>query len=96
MSDSGKRTLYLRSSGSNCGTVELKVFLELANMGCSIVIGARVPNPAPTAKCVEFSRRLSVYPRVNPRVFQLDDLNEMMALISSARVDAGRMVVYFD
>ena len=72
------------------------VSLGLANMGCASIIGARVPNPASAAKCLEFCRRLSVYPRVNSREFQLEDLNEMMAMMTSGKVDEGRMAVYFD
>lgn len=63
-------------------------------MGCASIIGARVPNPASAAKCVEFCKRLSVYPRVNPREFQLEDLNG--SIMASGKVDEGRMAVCFD
>ncbi|KIW80212.1 hypothetical protein Z517_06827 [Fonsecaea pedrosoi CBS 271.37] len=60
------------------------------------VVGARVPNAASAAKCLEFCQRLSIYPRVHHRNFKLEDLNEMMALMSSGQVDEGRMTVFFD
>ncbi|KAJ5741359.1 hypothetical protein N7533_010768 [Penicillium manginii] len=59
------------------------------------IIGAKVPGQIGTAACVEFSQRKGIYPKVNPRKFQLEDINEMIDLMGAGKVEEGRMVIQF-
>lgn len=61
----------------------------------SRIIGAKVPGQAGAARCLEFSHRKGIYPKVNPRKFQLEDINEMISLMQAGKVHDGRMVVQF-
>ena len=40
--------------------------------------------------------RKGILPRLNPRKFKLEDLNEMIELMKAGKVEEGRMVVYFE
>jgi propanol-preferring alcohol dehydrogenase len=44
---------------------------------------------------LEFSLRKGIYPKINPRKFQLEDINEMMDLMKAGKVHEGRMTVQF-
>jgi propanol-preferring alcohol dehydrogenase len=46
-------------------------------------------------RCLEFSLRKGIYPKINPRKFQLEDINEMMDLMKAGKVHEGRMTVQF-
>lgn len=59
------------------------------------LIGAKVPGPAGTQKCLDFVVRKGLYPKINPRKFQLEDINEMIELMRAGKVEDGRMVVEF-
>ncbi|KAJ5689397.1 hypothetical protein N7462_003789 [Penicillium macrosclerotiorum] len=59
------------------------------------IIGAKVAGQAGATRCLEFSQRKGIYPKVNPRKFQLEDINEMMALMEAGEVHDGRMAVQF-
>ncbi|KAJ5995258.1 hypothetical protein N7481_002235 [Penicillium waksmanii] len=59
------------------------------------IIGAKVPGQIGTAACVDFCQRKGIYPKVNPRKFQLEDINEMIDLMSAGKVEDGRMVIQF-
>lgn len=51
--------------------------------------------PLGAARCLEFSLRKGIYPKIHPRKFQLEDINEMMALMQAGKVHEGRMTVQF-
>ncbi|KAJ5099546.1 hypothetical protein N7532_006547 [Penicillium argentinense] len=59
------------------------------------IIGAKVPGQIGTAACLDFCHRKGIYPKVHPRKFQLEDINEMMDLMKAGKVDDGRMAVQF-
>ncbi|OOQ91287.1 hypothetical protein PEBR_00428 [Penicillium brasilianum] len=59
------------------------------------IIGAKVTGPLGAARCLEFSLRKGIYPKIHPRKFQLEDINEMMALMQAGKVHEGRMTVQF-
>jgi propanol-preferring alcohol dehydrogenase len=59
------------------------------------MIGAKVPGQIGTARCLEFCQRKNIFPKVNPRKFQLEDINEMVALMKDGKVQDGRMVIQF-
>lgn len=59
------------------------------------IIGAKVPGQIGAARCLEFCHRKRIFPKVNPRKFQLEDLNEMMELMRAGKVEDGRMVIQF-
>lgn len=59
------------------------------------IIGARVPGRVSTEKCLEFSLRKKILPRVNPRIFRLEEINEMVTLMEAGQVQDGRMVMEF-
>jgi propanol-preferring alcohol dehydrogenase len=59
------------------------------------IIGAKVPGSLGAMRCLEFSLRKGIYPKINPRKFQLEDINEMMDLMKAGRVHEGRMTVQF-
>ncbi|KAJ6164597.1 hypothetical protein N7470_003269 [Penicillium chermesinum] len=59
------------------------------------VIGGRVPDQVDCARCVDFSFRKGIFPRVNPRQFQLEDINEMLDLMRAGKVEDGRMAIRF-
>jgi propanol-preferring alcohol dehydrogenase len=59
------------------------------------LIGAKVPGQAGTQRCLEFVLRKELYPKVHPRKFQLEDINEMVELMRAGKVEQGRMVVEF-
>ncbi len=48
-----------------------------------------------TQRCLDFVLRRGLYPRINPRKFQLEDINEMVELMKAGKVDEGRMIVEF-
>lgn len=62
----------------------------------SSISGARVPGKDGTQRAVDFTMRQSLYPKVNPRKFQLEDINEMIDLMRAGKIEEGRMVVEFD
>lgn len=59
------------------------------------IIGAKVPGPMGAMRCLEFSLRKGIYPKINPRNFQLEDINEMIDLMKDGKVHEGRMTVQF-
>ena len=59
------------------------------------MIGARAPGREGTQRCLDFSLREKIFPRVNPRVFRLEEANEMTALMEAGHVQEGRMVIEF-
>lgn len=44
---------------------------------------------------MDFSLRKKILPRINPRKFRLEEVNEMIALMEANQVHDGRMVVGF-
>lgn len=44
---------------------------------------------------MDFSLRKKILPRVNPRKFRLEEINEMIALMEANQVQDGRMVIEF-
>lgn len=54
-----------------------------------------MPDQIDCARCVEFSHRKGIFPRVNPRKFQLEDINEMLDLMRAGKVEDGRMAIRF-
>jgi hypothetical protein len=46
-------------------------------------------------RCLDFTVRKSIYPKVNPRKFSLEDLSEMVDSMKAGKLDEGRMVVQF-
>lgn len=59
------------------------------------MIGAKAPGRISTEKCLDFSLRKNILPRVNPRIFRLEEINEMVALMEDGQVQDGRMVIEF-
>lgn len=59
------------------------------------IIGAKVPGQIGCSECVAFSHEKGIYPRIHPREFQLEDINEMMALLKAGNVQDGRMAIRF-
>ncbi|KAJ5672663.1 hypothetical protein N7507_001790 [Penicillium longicatenatum] len=59
------------------------------------IIGAKVPGQIGCSECVAFSHEKGIYPRINPREFQLEDINEMIALLKAGNVQDGRMAIRF-
>lgn len=59
------------------------------------IIGAKVAGPLGATRCLEFSLRKGIYPKINPRKFQLEDINDMMAMMQAGKVHEGRMTVQF-
>lgn len=77
------------------------VFLFVLSFHCLLtalsnrIIGARAPGRISTEKCLGFSLRKNILPRVNPRIFRLEEINEMVALMEAGQVQDGRMVIEF-
>jgi propanol-preferring alcohol dehydrogenase len=67
----------------------------MSNFIVDRIIGAKVPGPLGAMRCLEFSLRKGIYPKINPRKFQLEDINEMMDLMKAGKVHEGRMTVQF-
>lgn len=59
------------------------------------MIGALPPCSEGIQRCLDFSLKNNILPRVNPRVFRLEDINEMVALMQAGHVQDGRMVISF-
>lgn len=59
------------------------------------IIGCRSTGQAGVQKCLDFSLRKKILPRVNPRKFRLEEINEMIALMEANQVQDGRMVIEF-
>ncbi|KAL6229373.1 hypothetical protein BDW75DRAFT_245788 [Aspergillus navahoensis] len=59
------------------------------------LIGAKVAGKAAAQECLEFSLRKNILPKVHPRKFELEDINEMMELMQAGKVQDGRMIVQF-
>jgi len=39
--------------------------------------------------------RKNLVPKIHPKKFKLEDINEMIALMKEGKVDEGRMVIQF-
>ncbi|KAL4861005.1 hypothetical protein BDV12DRAFT_204458 [Aspergillus spectabilis] len=59
------------------------------------LIGSKVPGKEGAANCLEFYLRNGILPKVNPRKFKLEDINEMIDLMNAGQVQNGRMVIEF-
>lgn len=59
------------------------------------IFGALVPGQIGCSECMAFSHKNGVWPRMNPREFQLEDINEMIALLKAGNVQDGRMAIRF-
>lgn len=59
------------------------------------IIGARAPGRNTAKRCLDFSLRRKILPRVNSRIFRLEEINEMVALMEAGQVEEGRMVIEF-
>ncbi|KAJ5913240.1 hypothetical protein N7504_002123 [Penicillium tannophilum] len=59
------------------------------------IFGALVPGQIGCSECMAFSHKNGVWPRINPREFQLEDINEMIALLKAGNVQDGRMAIRF-
>lgn len=73
----------------------------LVSLHCSLtalsnrIIGAKASGRISTEKCLKFSLRKKILPRINPRIFRLEEINEMVALMEAGEVQDGRMVIEF-
>lgn len=63
-------------------------------MTCKL-IAAKAPGEKEATKCVEFSTRKSIIPKIHPKKFRLEDINEMLDLVYSGKIEDGYMVVEF-
>jgi propanol-preferring alcohol dehydrogenase len=59
------------------------------------ILGAKAAGQLGATRCLEFSLRKGIYPKINPRKFQLEEINEMIALMEAGKVHEGRMTVQF-
>ena len=59
------------------------------------VIAAQVPGKAGAQRCLDFTLRKNLVPKIHPKKFKLEDINEMIALMKEGKVDEGRMVIQF-
>ncbi|KAH8805330.1 chaperonin 10-like protein [Xylogone sp. PMI_703] len=71
--------------------IPTRVFIN----GCQSVIGAKVPGQKGIQRCLDFTLRKKILPKVHPRKFALEDLNEMVELMEAGEIEKGRMVVEF-
>jgi len=63
--------------------------------GCGRIVGAKVPGKKGSQRCIDFSLKKGIRPKINERKFVLEDINEMIALMAAGEVDKGRMLVEF-
>jgi len=68
--------------------------MQLSGTCCSLT-GARIPGAEGARRCLDFSLRRNILPNVNDRLFKLEDINEMVALMKKGEVAKGRMIVQF-
>lgn len=54
-----------------------------------------MPGREGAQRCLEFVTRNGIYPKINPRKFKLEEINEMVQLMRENKVEEGRMVVEF-
>ncbi|SPN96485.1 uncharacterized protein DNG_00013 [Cephalotrichum gorgonifer] len=64
-------------------------------IGCLKLIGAKVPGQVGAKRCLDFTVRKDIRPRINSRKFVLEDINEMIDLMKAGKVDEGRMMIEF-
>jgi propanol-preferring alcohol dehydrogenase len=58
-------------------------------------IGAKIAGPESARRCLDFTLSRNLLPKIHPRQFKLEDLNEMIDLMKAGKVENGRMVVSF-
>ncbi|KAL4861468.1 hypothetical protein BDV12DRAFT_208004 [Aspergillus spectabilis] len=73
----------------------LPLVLPLVTGQATQILGSKVPGKEGSTKCLEFSLRKGILPKVHPRKFRLEDINEMIDLMNAGQVQDGRMVVEF-
>ncbi|RFU32933.1 hypothetical protein B7463_g3407, partial [Scytalidium lignicola] len=71
--------------------IPMRIFIN----ACQSLIGAKVPGQKGTQKCLDFTLRKNILPKIHPRKFNLEDLNEMVELMEAGEIEMGRMVVEF-
>ena len=54
-----------------------------------------MPGQAEAKRCLDFTIRKGIRPRIHSRKFALEDINEMIDLMKAGRVEDGRMMVEF-
>ena len=59
------------------------------------LIGAKVPGQVEAKRCLDFTIRKGIRPRIHSRKFALEDINEMIDLMKAGKVEDGRMMVEF-
>ncbi|PKS08732.1 hypothetical protein jhhlp_004785 [Lomentospora prolificans] len=62
---------------------------------CFSITGAKVPGKKGIQRCIDYSMKKNIRPKINDRKFVLEDINEMIALMKAGEVDKGRMLVEF-
>ncbi|CAI4214469.1 unnamed protein product [Parascedosporium putredinis] len=62
---------------------------------CFSITGAKVPGKKGSQRCIDYSLKKNIRPKINERKFALEDINEMVALMKAGEVDKGRMLVEF-
>ena len=54
-----------------------------------------MPGRPGTQRCLDFTLRKGIVPKINSRKFGLEDINEMIDIMKTGEVDKGRMMVQF-
>lgn len=68
-----------------CFEASLALFYSFWNLDCVLmlgrIIGVKVPGQIGCSECMAFSHEKGIYPRINSKEFQLEDINEKIALL---------------
>jgi propanol-preferring alcohol dehydrogenase len=59
-------------------------------------LGAKVPGRAGAQRGIDYALRNKLFPKIHPRKFKLEDINEMIDLMKAGNIEEGRMVIHFD